>query len=620
MKLHPKHHLHLIAHLSMAIFGIAMSIVWMMINMPSTSAQLAIDLTITNTPADPVVELGQETSFQIFYKNASDPYVATSWVVVSVQFPAGFTNISSDPMWNQQDGNIYSYNVSDMFGEYLIIFDAIGPTQPWVYETIASVNGEQFDSDTSNNTATWAIVVASNTEQDIDLATSLSAPASSSAWDSFTYTLTYQNNSMTDTVYGVSVYLNIDESLENVQSNTPWYDSNENIYRWYIPSLAPGQQWQIVVTVDVEDETVAWYTATTLVSISSPFEDSIDENNDSTQQTTMTQWIDIQATADLIIEETTWCLDSENSATIVISDTNDLTDPSLILQFPTQLDVTALSTPSQSSAQSYTRELSSTEFSFVDLTIAAESIGSSMPLVVQLYDQDDLVYTSQVLITVSNCNQWGNNQWSGQSNTGNSGNDLWWSQWWVSSIQTTLSHPVAPSTNGDSQNKVHCIEEDALDLYAFAYENGITTMKSLQEARLCDKITRIELAIMVSKYMQNILDKKPDTSRNCKFNDDHLVNEKDRPYMETACQLHAMWLKFDGKPDQTFNPHGTVTRDQWSTVLSRILWQDTNNGNPDCRYCWHMADLKKEKIIKYDNPAIVELRAFVMLMMYRSTQ
>lgn len=113
--------------------------------------------------------------------------------------------------------------------------------------------------------------------------------------------------------------------------------------------------------------------------------------------------------------------------------------------------------------------------------------------------------------------------------------------------------------------------------YSFAYSNDITTMATLAQARMCDGVIRAELAKMISNYAINVLDKTPDTSIACAFND---MSEQPQDLQQaaiTACQLGLMGLDADGKPAASFNPKQTVTRAIFGTAFSRLLYGDTYN-------------------------------------------
>ena len=155
--------------------------------------------------------------------------------------------------------------------------------------------------------------------------------------------------------------------------------------------------------------------------------------------------------------------------------------------------------------------------------------------------------------------------------------------------------------------------EEMQDAYDFAYKNGITTMDSIDQADMEGNLTRIAMAKMMSQYAINVLDKIPDNQKKCTFDD--VSQELEWSYHSwatLACQLWLMGKGWAGK----FNPYSIVTRAEFWTVLSRLLYQ-WEDGDP-LYYAPHLAKLKEEGIIKNDDPNLKEQRGFLMLMLMRS--
>ena len=129
------------------------------------------------------------------------------------------------------------------------------------------------------------------------------------------------------------------------------------------------------------------------------------------------------------------------------------------------------------------------------------------------------------------------------------------------------------------------------------------------------KLTRAELAKMISIYAINILWKVTDSSKDCIFDD--VSNELDAKYsywIEHACQLWLMW-----KDIKKFRPYDWVTRAEFWTVLSRALWWDKNEWWITY-YQNHLKALKAEWIMNnISSPMNKEIRWYVMLMLMRST-
>lgn len=70
-------------------------------------------------------------------------------------------------------------------------------------------------------------------------------------------------------------------------------------------------------------------------------------------------------------------------------------------------------------------------------------------------------------------------------------------------------------------------------------------------------------------------------------------------YATVACQLGLMGLDDNGNPAPTFNPTNTVTRAQFGTVLSRLLYGNLNNAQKGTqRYKQHLEALKNAGIMK----------------------
>ena len=84
------------------------------------------------------------------------------------------------------------------------------------------------------------------------------------------------------------------------------------------------------------------------------------------------------------------------------------------------------------------------------------------------------------------------------------------------------------------------------ELYTRAYENGLTTMPSLEAARFGDAITRAEVAKVISVYATQVLNKEILEKEACKaFMDIKEVNEELQGYITQACNLGLMGYRAD---------------------------------------------------------------------------
>ena len=150
--------------------------------------------------------------------------------------------------------------------------------------------------------------------------------------------------------------------------------------------------------------------------------------------------------------------------------------------------------------------------------------------------------------------------------------------------------------------------------YTRAFNNWITTQPTIDKANMNKSITRIELSKMISNYAINVLNKKPDTSKKCEFSDisDSLNTQYDN-WVTNACQLWLMWQWIT-----KFRPKDKVTRAEFWTILSRLLyWDKYNWWTP--YYGKHLNQLNIRWIMtKINNPQWMELRWNVMVMLKRS--
>ena len=150
------------------------------------------------------------------------------------------------------------------------------------------------------------------------------------------------------------------------------------------------------------------------------------------------------------------------------------------------------------------------------------------------------------------------------------------------------------------------------EAYQYAYKYWITTMNQIEKAKMNSPLTRIAMAKMLSKYATSVLWKKPDTSKTCSFNDVPLsLDSQYDNWVSTACQLWIMWIWI-----KNFKPNGLVTRAEFATALSRLLYwtQDWT----DKYYSTHISTLYNKWIISNTNHSLIEKRWYVMLMLMRS--
>ncbi len=214
----------------------------------------------------------------------------------------------------------------------------------------------------------------------------------------------------------------------------------------------------------------------------------------------------------------------------------------------------------------------------------------------------------------------------------------WWGWWgggwgwgWDEEIvvippSTGQVHP-APGISGE------IISPYSLELtnaYTWAHTYGITTMPTIQQANLDWYVLRKHLAKMISEFALQFVNMTPDAHRNCIFPDMQTESREMQIYAIQACGLGLMWMEADGTtPKKNFDPNDLVNRAQFGTVFSRLLfggtynikpWEKSVSGTELLRYSKHLQALKEYNIMKQiDDPMMLELRWYVMLMFMRSS-
>lgn len=174
-----------------------------------------------------------------------------------------------------------------------------------------------------------------------------------------------------------------------------------------------------------------------------------------------------------------------------------------------------------------------------------------------------------------------------------------------------ITVPAGPPLIGSIVNSPYSQELNQAYLYAFSI--GMTTMPSILEANIKWHLTRAQMAKMITRYAMEVLWKELDDTRECAFSDINDQSRDLRSYIRNICQLGFMHGDMSH-----FNPNGIVTRAEFGTVLSRMLYGTTYEAWTPY-YIHHLQALKNANIITDTDPAMLELRWHVMLMLMRAS-
>ena len=140
-------------------------------------------------------------------------------------------------------------------------------------------------------------------------------------------------------------------------------------------------------------------------------------------------------------------------------------------------------------------------------------------------------------------------------------------------------------------------------------------------------VPRKEVAKLMSMFTIQIMGIFPDTHKaGCdSFNDLSGVSDEMKFFAKTACQLNLMGLQPNGStPKPNFDPNTYITRAEFGTILSRLVYGDTYNvysgeETKYQRYEKHLLALYNDTIMtKIQDPFINEKRSRILLMLYRS--
>ena len=185
---------------------------------------------------------------------------------------------------------------------------------------------------------------------------------------------------------------------------------------------------------------------------------------------------------------------------------------------------------------------------------------------------------------------------------------------------TDTTNPDSDSKEWTDGSKAETYSDELVAAYKWAYGQGITTMPTIQKAKLNNSITREQLAKMMVQFMSKVLDKKPIKTDTPDYEDVKVETRGQEMYdfVTLAYQYQIMGIDANGNALKKFKPTGTVSRAEFATVLSRVLFGSAYNQNSGNYRELHIQALNKVGILTNTNPTITELRGWILLMLYRS--
>ena len=157
------------------------------------------------------------------------------------------------------------------------------------------------------------------------------------------------------------------------------------------------------------------------------------------------------------------------------------------------------------------------------------------------------------------------------------------------------------------------------EAYQFAKSNWITTIHDINKAKMNLPLTRIAMAKMLSNYAINVLWKSPDLSKwTPVFND--VTNKLNKQYDNAVTLSYQLWIMWQNMKNNNFRPYDEVTRAEFATALSRMLY-NTEDWKWSIKYYEpHISKLYNEWIITNKNGKMKEKRWYVMTMLMRTAE
>lgn len=177
------------------------------------------------------------------------------------------------------------------------------------------------------------------------------------------------------------------------------------------------------------------------------------------------------------------------------------------------------------------------------------------------------------------------------------------------------------TTDDSEDNSTDGGDEEMDGAYDFGFENGLTTLPK-EEARLYDGLNRSELAKMMSNFIKNVEGVDPVDNPVCDittYSDYDTFDDEMKMYIKMACDYGVMGWKNDKSGlIEAFRPLDPVTREEFAAVLSRHLFGSEHDGKDMVA---HLEALRDAGIMnQIDNPFVVEVRGYVLLMLQRASE
>lgn len=163
--------------------------------------------------------------------------------------------------------------------------------------------------------------------------------------------------------------------------------------------------------------------------------------------------------------------------------------------------------------------------------------------------------------------------------------------------------------------------------YEWAIQKGFFENNEINHQSFLKPMTRIELAQMIIALTE-VTWQEPNIEKKCEFADLKWAPEATRVAAQLVCQFDIMGINQDLTPLKNFNPDEIVTRDQLTTVISRIIRREKYNQGGKTFYEKHIEKLAEEWLLTNSSPSdkkasdttpnLVEVKGIFYLLLQRA--
>ena len=163
--------------------------------------------------------------------------------------------------------------------------------------------------------------------------------------------------------------------------------------------------------------------------------------------------------------------------------------------------------------------------------------------------------------------------------------------------------------------------------YEWAIQKGFFENNEINHQSFLKPMTRIELAQMIIALTE-VTWQEPNIEKKCEFADLKWAPEATRVAAQLVCQFDIMGINQDLTPLKNFNPDEIVTRDQLTTVISRIIRREKYNQGGKTFYEKHIEKLAEEWLLTNSSPSdkkasdttpnLVEVKGILYLLLQRA--